>query len=349
MPAQSFVDFLSEYGDAHQPSLVYQEGEDFPAWQQRFHDQLGALQGALPDRVDPEIEILESSKAPGHTRHLVRIAVSPISSLPAYLLVPSRLPAGERRPGLVAVQGHYRHGIDSICGVRVDDADPDEDLRHAYALHAVRAGYVVMVPALWGWHGRDQHLDLVGERDRCNVIQMAASMYGINVVDLHVQDCQAALDALCTRPDVDAGRLGALGNSYGGRMVMWLAVRDQRLDATVASGCMNTFRERSQKLSSCGIQYPFGLLQYGDVPEVLSLIAPRPLQVQSGEGDGLITPSDRAHIAAALRQAYELSGASSSFQHHHHDQGHLLLWEPAQRFLDSHLGDLDTDLGDEAD
>lgn len=337
MPAQSFTELLSAYGDVHPPSLVYREGDDFPAWQQRFRDRLEVLQGALPERVDPEMEILESTQAPGHTRHLVRIAVSAISDLPAYLLVPSRLPAGEQRPGLVAIHGHYRHGIDSICGVRVDDED--QDLRHAYALHAVRAGYVVMVPALWGWHSRDQHLDLVGQRDRCNVIQMAAAMYGINVVDLHVQDCQAALDALCTRPEVDSGQLGCLGNSYGGRMAMWLAVHDQRLDVSVASGCMNTFRERSQKLSSCGIQYPFGLLQYGDVPEVLSLIAPRPLQVQSGEGDGLITPSDRDHIAASLQRAYELSGAASVFEHHHHDQGHLLLWEPAKRFLDTHLGE----------
>ena len=58
---------------------------------------------------------------------------------------------------------------------------------------------------------------------------------------------------------------------------MWCTIFDPRIVACVASGCMNTFRERSQKLSSCGIQYPFGLLQYGDVPELFSLIAPRPL------------------------------------------------------------------------
>ena len=66
------------------------------------------------------------------------------------------------------------------CGIRGIDA---EDLStEAYALFAARAGYVVLAPAWWGWPGRDGHLDRVGDRDRCNVIQMAASMYGINVL-----------------------------------------------------------------------------------------------------------------------------------------------------------------------
>lgn len=41
-------------------------------------------------------------------------------------------------------------------------------------------------------------------------------------------------------------------------MTMWLTLDDERVRACVPSGCMNHFRERSQKLSSCGIQFPFG-------------------------------------------------------------------------------------------
>ena len=59
-----------------------------------------------------------------------------------------------------------------------------------------------------------------------------------------------AIDALCNRPEVDATRIGCIGNSYGGRTTMWLTICDERIQACVPAGCMNTFRERSLKLSS---------------------------------------------------------------------------------------------------
>lgn len=338
MESQSFTDFLAAYGEARPPALRYREGDDFAGWQRRFHKQLEAWRSPVPERVPAEARLLEAVDEGDHVRRLLDIPVSVCSSVPAYLLVPAGIPQGERRPGLVALHGHYKHGIDTIAGVTVEKDDADNDLRHAYALHAVRAGYVVIVPALWGWPGRDGHLDRVGARDRCNTIQMAASMYGINLVDLHVQDAQAALDVLSQRPEVDAARLGCLGNSTGGRMTMWLAIWDQRIRACVPSGCMNTFRERSQKLSSCAIQYPFGLLRIGDVPELFSLIAPRPLQLQAGEGDALITPADRDAIAATVRLAYGRSGAEEAFEYVLHGEGHLLQWQVAAPFLATHLG-----------
>jgi dienelactone hydrolase len=157
------------------------------------------------------------------------------------------------------------------------------------------------------------------------------------VLSLHIQDAVAALDTLGARLEVDAGRLAAIGNSYGGRTAMWIAAFDDRVRACVSSGAMNTFRERSLKLSSCGIQFLPGLLQYGDVAEVYSLIAPRPLQLQAGEGDGLITPADRDAIAETVRRAYRELGAEERFEFVLHGEGHRLLWDRAAPFLERHL------------
>ena len=327
----SFSEFLEAWGRAHPPATIYEKGEDFREWQLRFRERVESLRGPVPDRVEPAAEIVESAEADDHTRILLRIPVSELSTLPAYLLVPRGLSPGEQRPGVMALHGHARYGMDSVCRLR------EEDERRAYALLAVRAGYVVLAPAWWGWAGRDGHLDVIGERDKCNVIQMAAAMYGMNVIDLHVQDGQAALDVLAARPEVAPERLGCIGNSYGGRTTMWLTIFDERVRACVAAGCMNHFRERSLKLNSCGIQYPFGLLRYGDVPELFSLIAPRPMQLQVGEKDGLITPADRDAIAAVVRRAYRLLGAEGNFSYERHPEGHILLWDRAERFLKEHL------------
>jgi len=274
--------------------MCYREGDDFAGWQAAFRAKLTELRGSLPERTKPDAQIVETVEEEDHTRHLLRISVNPFSTLVAYLLLPHGLSRGQRRPGLLVSHGHARYGIDSMCGVRGMGED-DED-RRAYALFAVRSGYVVLVPAWWGWAGRDGHLPSVGDRDKCDVIQMAASMYGLHVLSLHVQDAQAAVDVLVSRPEVDAARIGCLGNSYGGRTTMWFTIFDERIKACVASGCMNTFRERSLKLSSCGIQFFPGVLQYGDVAELFSLIPPRPMQLQAGEGDPLIKPSERYMI-----------------------------------------------------
>jgi len=335
MQTESFIRFLEDYGAANPPSSIYREGQDFAAWQRDFREKIESLRGPLPDRVGLDVDVVESVEAAEHTRHLLRIRVSAISTLVAYLLVPNDLQPGERRPALIVSHGHAKYGMDSICGVRgMEEGDMS---RRAYGLDAVRAGYVVLSPAWWGWAGRDGHLERVGGRDRCNVIQMAASMYGLNVIDLHIQDGQAAVDALVSRPEVDPERIGCIGNSYGGRTTMWLTIFDERIKACVPSGCMNTFRERSLKLSSCGIQFLPGLLQYGDVPELFCLIAPRPMQLQAGEQDALITPEDRDAMEATVRRAYRLLDAGENFEYAQQPGGHYLVWDLAEPFLGRHL------------
>jgi len=335
MKNDSFADFLRAYGEANPPECRYHKGESAVRWQKRFRKKLLELRGPVPERVAPAVTVVQTSREKDHTRHLLRVAVNKLSSLPAYLLVPHGLSAGEKRPGLLVLHGHSQYGIDSVCGLK-GVKDKEGRLR-SYALLAVRSGYVVIAPAWWGWKGRDGHLERVGRRDRCNVIQMAASMYGFNVLDLHIQDAQAALDALIARPEVKSGRIGCLGNSYGGRTAMWITIFDKRIKVCVASGCMNTFRERSLKLSACGIQYPYGLLRYGDVPELFSLIPPRPLQLQAGRKDSLITPADRDMIETTVRRAYKSLGVEDRFSYVLHKEGHLLLWSQAEPFLKRYL------------
>jgi hypothetical protein len=266
---------------------------------------------------------------------MIRVRVSEFSTLVAYLLIPKGIRDEERRAAVIASHGHTKHGIDTTCGVvGMEDA---ENAKRAYAREAVRSGYVVIAPAWWGWHGRDGHLDRVGGRDKCNVIEMAASMYGMNLTDLHIQDGQAAVDVLANHVNVDSERIGCLGNSLGGRTTMWLTIFEERIKACVPAGCMNTFRERSLKLSSCGIQYLPGILRYGDVPDLFCLIAPRAMQLQAGAKDALITPKDRDAIHETVRSAYERAGASDRFEFVLHPDGHFLRWDLAGAFLEKHL------------
>lgn len=330
-----FRELLRRWHQANPPRLAWRDGCDAEQWQREFRDALQALRGPVPERVDPEVELIESTDMGDHTRQLLVINVTELTRLPAYLLVPGDRTADTPGPGLVVTHGHGFFGIDSMTGAT---ALTTTDARsRAYALDAVRAGYVVMCPAWWGWAGRDGHTGAVGRRDKCNVIQMAASMHGFNVLDLRIQDGQAALDVLLARPDVDPEKIGCLGNSYGGRTAMWLSVFDPRIRCTVASGCANQFVERSNHLKSCAIQCPPGLLQLGDVAEVMALVAPRPLQIMAGTNDHLLNRADREHIHTVCRQVYRGLGAEDNLELALHEGGHRLVWSLAEPFLARHL------------
>ena len=331
----SLIDFLERYGEANPPDMAWREGEDLAEWQIRFRAKLAELGGPVPERVEPTVEELEVAEEEDHTRTTLRISVNAFADLVAYLLIPKGLKPGEKRPGVLALHGHGARGIDGLC-----DAPGDEPpARPGYAHSAVSAGYVVMSPAWWGWTGRDGHLERVGGRSKCDTIQMAAAMYGLQVWALHVQDAQAALDAFVERPEVDAERIACLGNSYGGRTTMWTTIFDDRIRACIPSGCMNTFRERSLKLSSCGLQFPFGILRHGDVDDAFCLIAPRPMQLQAGEQDGLLTPADVDAMAAKVARAYAAAGAPDNFDFAHHEEGHVFRWDLAEPFLRKALGE----------
>lgn len=144
MTNESFIDFLKNYGIAYPPSMTYEDSDNFAQWQIRFRAKVESLRGPLPERVEPTVEIVESVETDDHTRHLLRIPVSDISTLPAYLLVPHGLSPGERRPGLVVCHGHATYGIDSICGVR--GMDENDNVRRAYALFKVICCYRIWQP-----------------------------------------------------------------------------------------------------------------------------------------------------------------------------------------------------------
>lgn len=335
LKSESFVDFLEKYGDSSPPEMVYRKAEDPLEWQNRLRCKIKSFSGVIPPRVETDVRVIAEDKLPGFTRKRIQIRVNEYSDLPAYLLVPNDIKPDEKRPGLVVLHGHSQFGIDSICGIR--NGEGEDSLDCAHALNAVKKGYVVLAPAWWGWPGRDGHTNMVCSKDKCDAIQMASSMYGINVLALHIQDGQAALDCLCNQPEVAPARIGCIGNSYGGRMTMWLSVFDRRIKACVISGAMNTFRERSLKLGSCGIQYFPGLLQWCDVPEILCLIAPAALQLQAGRQDPLINAEDREMIERKVRDFYTITGAGQNFDYVLNDEGHVLVWKEAERFLDKFL------------
>ncbi|MDY0149080.1 MAG: acetylxylan esterase [Kiritimatiellia bacterium] len=125
---------------------------------------------------------------------------------------------------------------------------------------------------------------------------------GYTPAGVEVWNAMRALDWLATRPEVDSSRIGVTGISGGGVMAQYLAALDDRVTAVAASCSTFTFGNQAarglvQRQCDCTF-YPnvFGL----DFPEVLALIAPRPLLILGGRRDPIFPPSG---FRAAFRRA----------------------------------------------
>lgn len=329
----SFREFLRVYGDLRKPDMTYAgdgSRESVRAWQQSFREKMLELRGQPLPRPPLNIRVLDCVEVEDHVREHIAYDSVPGATVTAYVLKPKGLKRGERRPGVLALHGHHHGGKDAVAGIvpSAKGDDPPDD----YGLGAVRAGFVTLCPDWWGW-GERVEAGFRFNDDMCNSKFVAGQMYGIPLLSLMISDGEAGVDVIALREDVDPKRIAVMGNSTGGRMSMWLSVFDSRVRAAVCSGCLNCFRERSLKLTSCGLQFLPGLLRHGDVGEVFTLIAPKPLMIMSGKKDPLLFEEDRARMGAGIRQAYAAFSAERYLQLFEHEGGHYLPQEPAMKWL----------------
>lgn len=125
-----------------------------------------------------------------------------------------------------------------------------------------------------------------------------------------------ALDYLCSRPDVDPGRVGCGGLSGGGLRTVLLAGSDDRIACAVCVGMMTTWRD--YLLNKC---YTHTWMCYVpllppdlDYPEILGLRVPLPTLVQNDIEDPLFTLPEMERADRILSEVYGKAGADDRYR-----------------------------------
>ena len=133
-----------------------------------------------------------------------------------------------------------------------------------------------------------------------------------------------ALDYLCSRPDVDPGRVGCGGLSGGGLRTAYLAGMDDRIRAACCVGMMTTWRDFL--LNKCHTHtwmiYIPGLPLDLDYPEVFGLRAPLPALVLSNTEDSLFTLPEMKRADGILAEVYARAGAADRYRASFYPGGH---------------------------
>lgn len=132
-----------------------------------------------------------------------------------------------------------------------------------------------------------------------------------------VRDDRQALDYLASRPEVDAGRIGAMGMSMGATRTWWLMALDERVKAGVAVACLTRYQDliAADGLKYHGIYYYVpGMLRHFDTEAVVACAAPRALLCLNGDQDAGSPVGGIHAIESAARAAWQASGSSEAFQ-----------------------------------
>lgn len=332
-PAYDFDGFINGLDDAREPSLAFHPGMDFGAWRAALLERVESLLGDLPALTSAEPEILESTDCGAYVQH--KLAYETIRNVwvPAWLLVPAGASAETPASGVLALHGHG-DGKDPLVA---RDDDPGNIYR-SFARRYAERGHVVLAPDAIGFGERAEEFRRYGQRDGCNVNFLRALLFGVNLMALNIQDDRRGVDILAGLPEVDAGRLGCAGLSFGGTRTMYLAALDDRIRASVVSGYLTTFRAYALDTGNfCGSQFLPGIYAYADVPDLHGLIAPRSLLIEAGRMDrGFpIEASRAAHRRVAA--VYAAAGVPERLERDEFDGGHEYRADTSLDFMDRWL------------
>jgi dienelactone hydrolase len=312
--------------------------EECRKWQTAFADVLRSLLGPhqAPARWQTTVE--RTVELNDHRREELVLTADGHRPLPVHVLTPK----GKRRgphAGVVAVHGHGAFGHDVIVGRELTPGMENQikSLNYDYGRQLVRLGYVVAAPCLTPFGRRLGNAAAYRNQDACAVTFIRLQLLGKLLIAENLRDLLWTVELLARNKNVDAKRLGCVGLSYGGRMTMLATALEPRLRAAVVSGALNCMQERAAVRYSCGAQVIPGLLQYGDVPEIASLIAPRPCLWEAGTRDALMQPR---WVDTALRRigaAYTALGAKEQLQVDRFEGGHVWHGQRAYPFLEKAL------------
>lgn len=210
-----------------------------------------------------------------------------------------RIPASEgRRFGSFDVEKFIANGI-GVAVIYYGDIEPDfpQGIKYGIRGHFLKSGQTYPAPDEWG--------------------AISAWSWGLS----------CAMDYFETDKQIDAKKVALYGVSRLGKTVLWTGARDERFGMVIAScsgegGAALSRRQYGETIkhmidsSRYFYQFCGNRAKYGEDPNscpidahmLVSLMAPRPLLLQTGDTDYWSDPKGEFDAAVAAGPVYELLG-----------------------------------------
>ncbi len=188
---------------------------------------------------------------------------------------------------------------------------------------AAARGYVVFAPHLVTYNARDAEYGSPIPEDVRQQLDKKLRAKGVSLTAIESIRITKGLDALLDRPEVDRNRVAMIGLSLGGFMTLTVTALDPRIKVGVVA---------------CGFRYQ---APAAGTPlaasNLLPAIAPRPMEIQAGRRDPLVSFESAKPAATLGSDAYGKVGARDRFDWEAFEGGHEFNGTLAFAFLKKYL------------
>lgn len=313
-------------------------------WQSQTRKALEETIGLpLRDRSQLHPILIETVDKGEYIREKLLIQTRANVHMPVYILLPKQ--AARPLPVVLAFNGHG-YGVKDIVGLWEDgeERETPDGYHKDFAVELCRAGFAVAAPEITCFGERQtdfSYLDnALGQTEptSCAHAAMLAFHLGRSVLGMRVQDGMRLVDYLETRPELDIRRLGAMGISGGGMHTFFSTCLDQRIKACVVSGYYSTFQDSILAMSHCACNFVPGLGKFGEMYDLVGLIAPRPLLVESGSYDPIFPRQAVERSVERAQAVYRVFGERGLPQTDYFEGRHQISGRKAYDFLENALG-----------
>lgn len=295
---------------------------DVERLQKTLRDQFLALLDGLPEKTGvPPVRKLGQIDADDYVIEKLALESFPGYFVSALLYKPRKLNGAV--PGILSPCGHSTTG----------KAGTTYQILH---VNLAKRGFVVLTYDPVGQGERSQFWDTDKGRSRFNlscgehcVLGNPLYLLGTSLARYRIWDGMRALDYLTSLPEVDAKKIGCVGNSGGGTLTSYIAALDPRVQVPVIGCYITTLpRRMGNRIEADPDSDPeqdiFGFVSGGiDHAGLLALLAPRPALLATAKLDFFPIEGARESFAEALN-IYEAAGAKGRIEKVEADAKHGL-------------------------
>lgn len=354
----NFYPMLQAYASKGQPRLSYlaKDWKNTEKWRKAGREALEELMAFNPEPAPLNTQVLSTTKRAGYTQYLVRYNLNALQQTEAFLLIPDNLQ--KPAPAVIALHDHggfYYFGKEKHT---YTDNQPEILKEYVgtlyggryYADELAKRGFVVLCPdaiyfgsqkldpaQLVDNKGYFKKIEGTDESERIklynkqvaspNEVAMNKTILtaGTTWLGIIAQNDRVAVDFLLSLPEVDPERIGCIGLSLGGLRSTYLFGMDARIKTGVVAAFSTTYAQMIQQHAHhTWMMYVPRQNEFLDLPDVVSLNAPRPLLILNCKQDKLFNLAGMQAAEAKLQAVYDKMKAPGKFKANYYDAPHSL-------------------------
>ncbi len=284
--------------------------DELAAWQKRMRAACLDALGGFPERTPLNVRVTGTVAMEGYRVEKILFESRPAFYVTALLFLPDAARFKPPYPGVIIACGHSDTGKGYS----------------AYQRGAVLAARNGIAALIYDPIDQGERLQKPGKPSNCpghNMTGASALLLGWNTATFRIWDGMRALDVLAARPEIDAQRLGCMGNSGGGTLTTYISALDERVAASSPSCYISTLQHVCAKMGPQDAeQNLFGQLAFGlEHSGWLLLRATKPTCVCAAQKD-MFPIQGTYQTRDEVRAVYARLGAAERFALAEYDGPH---------------------------